>query len=121
MPWRKDPALILCLFKLTLTDGYHMPLKSRFKNIYTIKYLIFYQCSSILEGDTATSRNVKFAKKLFKQPEFSSIEGSADSVRQMFDNVKKKIMSDHGWGLKNGGVTTNLSNKKGEMDALSTV
>jgi len=23
MPWRKDPALILCLFKLAITDGYH--------------------------------------------------------------------------------------------------
>lgn len=64
---------------------------------------------------------MKFAKKLFKQPEFSGLEGSADSVRQMFDTVKKKIMSDHGWGLKNGGVTTNLSNKKGEMDELDKI
>jgi hypothetical protein len=29
----------------------------------------------------------------------------------MYDNVRKKIMADNGWGLKNGGVTTNLSGK----------
>ena len=75
----------------------------------------------VLEGDTAASRNEKFAKKLFNQPEFTGIEGSADSVRQMFDNVKKKIMSDNGWGVKNGGVTTNLSNKAGELGELEKI
>ena len=32
MPWRKDPALIVCLLKLAITEGYHLPLKSK-KNI----------------------------------------------------------------------------------------
>ena len=101
IPWRdpvKGPLLKKTILNLSLIHGIHLK-----------------DANSKLKKD---ERWQIFATEVFKQPEFHEMEGSFRSIREQFEGIIKERAKFHGWTDANGGVTGNLSNHSGDLDAI---